>query len=142
MPCAPTWVLASVIGVPSLISIVALMTAGSSNIGRAIAFLATASVRVFIPVIAVCMAYSYWPPSWLIAHLASEAASFVGGGLNIARWPESRWPGAFDRGLQSHTLMHALTAINIVSQHWSLAQRAAVVIATPDLAACLNGHLT
>ena len=151
LPCAP-WQLVYAIALgPSVASLVILCRGGGIR-GRAVGFLIAQAARIIVPLVAVTGAASHWDAPGLTAHIAVELAAILGGAINAARVPERWWPGAFDR-LNSHTLMHFFVAVNLLGQHFMVAQRAAVIEMSaaaslggigggdPTLSQCLSLHV-
>ena len=143
LPCAPWEVVYAIALGPSLASLLILARGGGIK-SRAAGFLVAQATRILVPLVAVCGGHSHWGAAFLATHISVEMAAVVGGAINAARVPERWWPGAFDSGLNSHTIMHALVVVNLVGQHVFVAQRAASIEAGGaggELAVCLSGHV-
>lgn len=145
IPCAPTPVVAALTLLPSAAAAFLLVCYARDVRHRAVAFALPQLLRLLVPAVVAVFAVGgpqFWTSRWLVTHFAVEVAAAVGGALNATRFPERAWPGAFDLSpLNSHSLMHLLVTANLLAQHALVTARAAAVDATPELAACVAGHV-
>lgn len=137
-PCGSAAAVAACGALPAAGSLAWILVGARTPAQRLPAFAVVFLVRLGLIVATAAAAAAPWPPQLLAAHLAAEAAVVVGAVVNVLRLPERAFPGRFDLLLNSHQLMHCLTAAALLAQHWALLERATAVHGDPAASACMR----
>lgn len=138
MPCASMWGLFALSGLPALLAAFWILVVARTPSSRALAFAAQIVTRIGLIAITATLQTSHWTGTQLLRHAFVETAPIVGTIVNVLRFPERWYPRRFDLYLQSHTIMHILVAIPVLTQRWLYLDRAEHIMEDPVHLACVQ----
>lgn len=127
LPCSPLLIHLGLIFVPAFCSLLWIMILSKTPMQRVLAFGICWALRFLTIVSTYFLGLAHWTPSRFLASIGTELLPLVGGIVNVYRFPEAIYPGRFDY-FHSHTLMHMLTVLSMVFQHFLSHHRAAHII--------------
>lgn len=129
LPCSSSLVHLGLIVVPAVCSLLWIMLFSKTPMQRVLAFGMCWALRFLTIVGTYVLDLAHWTPSLLLMYVATELLPLVGGIINVTRFPEAIYPGRFDY-FHSHTLMHILTVMSMIFEHYLSEYRASHIIDT------------
>ena len=141
LPCMPFSFVLTVSVLPSVLALIWMVgfarTPGQRAMGAGVQLL----TRFTVIVGGALTGTGHWPASWLVANLGSELCLVFGALLSSLRIPERWVPGSpVFTYLQSHTMMHILSAWTLLFQHCLWTWRCEHLASNPAVLACADAN--